>query len=313
MFFSIDRERLSREILRSTDPQIYHFSSAYLVEPELGLAFRDTEQGDSVAVDFSPDTYGYNFDAARALFDQALEPLVANGTYRSGDVITLTYVINQGSEFDRLTFEFIQDAWTDTFNSSRFNIRVELELIPAPFPQNYFNYIIAGASDLGTGGISGSTLNASSFLGVYRYDNAGGFTLNWGMETREAVIPVVYEIQGETRQELWSFDAIHRALNGEVYLVNGQESFFPTARGFSAGVDFVSFEVQRLLDPAFRNIRYTLEVGGEAVAGFTNVPITSRFVNVTGLQSGTNYTLVLSFELADDGTTQTTRGTFATN
>jgi hypothetical protein len=95
--------------------------------------------------------------------------------------------------------------------------------------------------------------------------------------------------------------------------VNGQESFFPTARGFSAGVDFVSFEVQRLLDPAFRNLRYTLEVGGQPVAGFTNVPITSRFVNVTGLQSSTNYALVLSFELAADGTTQTTRATFATN
>lgn len=312
MYFAVDRERLAKEILKSADPQQFHFTSAYLVEPELGINFRGTPQGISVAEDFSPATYGYNFDAARALFDQALEPLVANGTYRSGDVITLTYVTNAGSEFDRLTFEFLQDSFGEIFVSSKFNIRVELELIAAPFPQNYFNYIIPGSVDLGTGGISGSTLNASSFLSVYRYDNAGGFTLNWGLDTREAVIPVVYQLAGQTREELWSFDAIHRALNGRVYLVNGQESFFPTARGFSTGTDFVSFEVERFLDPAYRNIRYTVQLNGVTVPGFENVPVTSRFVNAFGLQSGTAYNLVLSFDLVSDGSVQSSTAPFTT-
>jgi hypothetical protein len=149
-------------------------------------------------------------------------------------------------------------------------------------------------------------------LSVYRYDNAGGFTLNWGLDTREAVIPVVYQLAGQTREELWSFDAIHRALNGRVYLVNGKESFFPTARGFSTGTDFVSFEVERFLDPAYRNIRYTVELNGVPVPGFVNVPVTSRFVNAFGLQSGTAYNLVLSFNLVSDGSVQSSTAPFTT-
>ena len=312
MYFAVDRERLAREILKSAEPQQLFFTPAYLVEPELGINFRGTSQGLGVAAEYSPATYGYNFDAARALFEQALEPLVADGTYRSGDVINLTYATNAGSEFDRLTFEFLQDAFESTFVSSQYNISVTFENIPAPFPQNYFNYIIPGVSDVGAGGIAGGTLNAAAFLSQYRYDNAGGFTLNWGIDTREATIPVVYTIGGQTFREVYSFDAIHRALNGRVYVVDGKESFFPTARGFSTGEEFVSFEIARFLDPAYRNIRYTITLDGEPVAGFENVVATSRFVNAFGLQPGTAYGLVLTFELVEDGTTQTSPASFST-
>jgi ABC-type oligopeptide transport system substrate-binding subunit len=312
LYFAVDRETLSREILKSAEPMQVFFTPAYLVEPELGINFRGTSQGLGVAAEYSPATYGYNFDAARALFEQALAPLVADGTYRSGDVITLTYATNAGSEFDRLTFEFLQDAFESTFVSSQYNISVVLELIAAPFPQNYFNYIIPGVSDLGTGGISGGTLNASSFLAQYRYDNAGGFTLNWGIDTREATIPVVYEVNGVERKEVYSFDAIHKILNGRAYIVDGKESFFPTARGFSTGEEFVSFEIARFLDPAYRNIRYTITLDGQPVAGFENVRATSRFVNAFGLQSGKAYALTLTFELVADGSTQTSPASFTT-
>jgi hypothetical protein len=312
LYFAVDRETLSREILKSAEPMQVFFTPAYLVEPELGINFRGTSQGLGVAAEYSPATYGYNFDAARALFEQALAPLVADGTYRSGDVITLTYATNAGSEFDRLTFEFLQDAFESTFVSSQYNISVVLELIAAPFPQNYFNYIIPGVSDLGTGGISGGTLNASSFLAQYRYDNAGGFTLNWGIDTREATIPVVYEVSGVVRREVYSFDAIHKVLNGRAYIVDGKESFFPTARGFSTGEEFVSFEIARFLDPAYRNIRYTITLDGQPVAGFENVRATSRFVNAFGLQSGKAYALTLTFELVADGSTQTSPASFTT-
>jgi ABC-type transport system substrate-binding protein len=312
LYFAVDRERLAKEILKSAEPQPFFFTPAYLVEPELGINFRATEQGVSVGEDYSIETFGYNFDAARALFEQALAPLVADGTYSSGDVINLTYATNAGSEFDRLTFEFLQDEFEKTFVSSEYNIRVTLENIPAPFPQNYFNYIIPGVSDLGTGGISGGTLNAADFLECYRYDNACGFTLSWGMDTRIVNIPVVYEVNGVERKELYSFDAIHKMLNGRVYVVEGAESFFPTARGFSTGEEFVSFEIARFLDPAYRNIRYTITLGGEPVAGFENVRATSRFVNAFGLQPGTAYELTLSFELVDDGSTQTSPASFST-
>ena len=50
-----------------------------------------------------------------------------------------------------------------------------------------------GATDLGLGGISGSLLNAPSFLDVFSDDNRGGFTLSWGIDTSTANIVVGYD------------------------------------------------------------------------------------------------------------------------
>ena len=225
MYFAVDRERLAKEILKSAEPMQVFFTPAYLVEPELGINFRGTPQGLGVAAEYSPSTYGFDLNLARQLFDQALKPLVEAGTYRSGDVIPFIYVINGGSNFDRLTFEFLKDAFESTFLSSEYNIRVELELIAAPFPLNYTRYLRVGLFDLGTGGATGGTLDASEFLRQYRYDSMGDFRFNWGSDQslRQAIIPVVYQLDGQTRKELWSFGAIQRALGGEVTLNEGRE------------------------------------------------------------------------------------------
>jgi ABC-type oligopeptide transport system substrate-binding subunit len=225
MYFAVDRERLAKEILKTVEPMQVFFTSAYLVDPELGINFRATEQGLGVAAEYSPATYGYDLNLARQLFDQALKPLIEAGTYRPGDVITFEYVINGGSDFDRLTFEFLKDAFESTFYSAEYNISVNFELIAAPFPLNYTRYLRGGLFDLGTGAISIGTSDASSFLAIYRYDTTEGFRFNWGSDQRlrQAIIPVVYQLDGQTQEELWSFGAIQRVLGGEVTLIEGRE------------------------------------------------------------------------------------------
>jgi hypothetical protein len=78
-------------------------------------------------------------------------------------------------------------------------------------------------TDLGIGGISGSLLDAPSFLDVYNDNNQSGFTLNWGIDTTTPGVEVVYEnLDGEIVSELWGYNALVEALNGKEYVKNGE-------------------------------------------------------------------------------------------
>jgi ABC-type transport system substrate-binding protein len=315
LYFAIDREFVAYEVIKTQDPAPHFFSSAYLVEPEEGIAFRGTPQGQAVNAEYSPETLGYNPDAARALFDQALAPLVANGTYSSGEVITLLLAYQAGSDAWAALVDYLKPQFESLFNSSTYNIRVEIELTAVPFPNNYFDYIIPGVSDMGIGGISGGTLNLAGFLNNYRYDNEGTFVLTWGIDTREANIPITYSFAGETRQEVWSMDAIHKALVGEVYLYEGTEGLFPAPTQLVNGFENVSFTISNFVSPAFTNIRYTLEQDVDGtfvpVQGFDNVVPSSRIVSLRGLTAGTSYRVVVSFTLGS-GEIRTTNVAFTT-
>ncbi|MCK7487236.1 MAG: hypothetical protein MZU97_18290 [Bacillus subtilis] len=71
-----------------------------------------------------------------------------------------------------------------------------MTVVPRDFPGIYYNYMMIGEFDISIGGISGSTLDAASFLDVFSSDNRGGFTLNWGIDTSIAEVPVRYTDAG---------------------------------------------------------------------------------------------------------------------
>ena len=318
LYFAIDREYLAYDVVKTVTPGSYFFTPAYVVEPEDGIAFRNTPQGPTVNAEYSPSTFGFNPDAATALFDQALAPLVANGTYQEGDVIELLLVRQAGSQIGALVVEYLETTFEETFVSERYGITVDIIPEDASFPNNYFDYILPGVSDMGVGGISGGTLDAAGFLDQFRYDNKGGFVLSWGMDTREANIPVRYNFLGEERYEMWSFDAIQAALNGEVYLLNGAEANFPAPTGLEFGFATASFSISNFFESQFTNITYTLEVevDGEfqAVPGYEDVTPANRFVSFTDLERGTSYRVVVEFGFADEPTrTETTSAEFTTN
>ena len=318
LYFAIDREYLAYDVVKTVTPGSYFFTPAYVVEPEDGIAFRNTPQGPTVNAEYSPSTFGFNPDAAAALFDQALAPLVANGTYQEGDVIELLLVRQAGSQTGALVVEYLETTFEETFVSERYGITIDIIPEDASFPNNYFDYILPGVSDMGVGGISGGTLDAAGFLDQFRYDNKGGFVLSWGMDTREANIPVRYNFLGEERYEMWSFDAIQAALNGEVYLLNGAEANFPAPTGLEFGFATASFSISNFFESQFTNISYTLEVevDGEyqAVPGYEDVTPANRFVSFTDLERGTSYRIVVEFGFADEPTrTETTSAEFTTN
>jgi ABC-type oligopeptide transport system substrate-binding subunit len=264
LFFAIDRQTLAEDLLKTRTTTQYYFSNAYLVDPEIGVPYRQTEQGLSVGSDLSPDTFGYNFDAARDYFKFALDQLIADGAYEAGTAdnwteITIELNNYQDSESWDLACGYLKTAFEDAFQDDERFIKVKVEIYPKDFPAIYYDYMMIGEFDMSVGGISGSTLNAASFLDTYSSDNRSGFTINWGFDTGIAEIEVRYELDGEMQREMWSFDAICSALNGEIFLIDGEEAVVPAAKDIEVTPTTVAFEIDQFNNAAYNNITYTIE------------------------------------------------------
>ena len=229
MFFAIDREYLTSISYSTRGPSTYLFTSAYLVDAELGIAYRDTDQGQTVGTDLATDTYGFNFDAAQAYYNLALEELITAGDVIPGTVvnptiITIEFNYFSGSDIQLAMANYIEEAFESAFQSTEYYINIDIVTYPKDFPSIYYDYMMIGSFDLSIGGISGSLMDAANLLEIYCSDNRSGFTLNWGIDTSVAEIEVnYYDDFGVPRSEIWSFDAITSALNGEVELINGEE------------------------------------------------------------------------------------------
>lgn len=336
MFFAIDRQKLAEEVLKTSTTNMYLFSDAYVVDAELGIAYRDTDQGLTVGVGLSPSTHGFNPTAATALYNLALDQLVADGVYTPGTaatptIITIEFNYFSGSEAQVTMFSYLETTFEELFQSTEHYINVDLVGYAKDFPDIYYDYMMVGEFDLSIGGISGSTLDAASFLDTYCSDNRGGFTLNWGIDTSVAEIEILYrDFLGRQHYEMWSFDAITSALNGRVYLQNGEEAEVPAALTTDVTATTVTFFIEEFNNAAYQNLTYTVQIYDDAAGAYTNVegltdiPATTQEITVTGLtpyyywytqagdilyQSG-DYQIVINFEYVEDGSTGSTTGTW---
>lgn len=226
LYFAIDRQTVAEDVMRTAQPAMWYFSPAYFVDPEGGVSFRQTPEGDTVLEGLSPSTFGYNPDAAVSLFRSAVREAVANGDYSQGDVIEL-YLGTDQFPGSALAANFIKEELEALFVDPETGISVEFDINVETFPNNYFNVILPGEFDLGFGAIAGSTLNAPSFFNIFRSgpDNSP-FVLNFGplFDTEEPVIPIEFPDPdtGELRREMFSFSAIYYMLLGEVELEDGK-------------------------------------------------------------------------------------------
>lgn len=333
MFFVIDRQNLAEVVLKTSTTNMYLFSNAYLVDAEMGIPYRDTEQGMTVGIGLSPSTYGYNADAAVAYWELAIDALVASGAYTPGTAgaynhIELDFNIFSGSEAQVLMGEYIKAQFETYFTSAEHYIDVKLTVVPKDFPGIYYDYMMTGEFDLSIGGISGSTLDAASFLDVFCDDNRGGFTLNWGIDTSVAEIEIRYwDFQGEYHREMWSFNAVTAALNGLVYLQDGEEIDTPSPFiniQNDVAVDgtptSVPVTIREYTNIAYTNLTYTvqyydLDLGYLDLEGYVNIPVPSANFTIDGLEpyfyhygpDGSlvykgDYQIVLNFEYTEDNT-----------
>jgi len=268
MYFAWDRQTIASEVQVTSEPQMFYFSEAYLVAPQEGISFRDWDNLEAnkeiyietltspdvfiqsefetwlvgnrdlnasiVAEGYGVDTQGFNPDLATTLFKEAIDDLVADGTYTMGTasdplVIDLQFTIQSGSAAQTAYAEFMKEELARIFSYEDTNgdvlAYVNVEIDPVEFPDNYYTRILVGATDIGMGGIAGSALDAAGFLDIFADDNRGYFTMDWGIDTSSATIEVTRtNANGDEITELWSFNAIQKALTGTVQVVNGEEA-----------------------------------------------------------------------------------------
>lgn len=226
LYFGADRNTLAYDVQRTAEPAMYYFTPPYMVDPAGGVTFRNSSFGPSVLENLSPDTNGFNPDAATAFFRSAVRQAVADGHYAQGDVISIHLGIQANSEGSLLGAEFLKEAYEGLFTDPETGITVIIDIQPESFPNNYFNVILPGQFDMGFGGISGSQLNAASFFNIFRSGpGRSPFVLNFGptFDTEEPVIQLEYvdPVSGDTKREIFSFSAIYYLLTSAAEIVDG--------------------------------------------------------------------------------------------
>ncbi len=260
LFHILDRQDLQQNWVPSSGIGTTYFSSAYYVEPETGIPYRSTVEGQSVFDNFLGESWGFNKGLALAEFRAAVAKGIADGYYQKGtaqsyNTITLEvrFMTITQSDSTKIRSDFVEQAFEQLVDNVNF-IKVEVNIVDTPFPNIYYDHMMTGDFDIAIGGISGSALDAASFLDVFSSDNRGGFTINWGFDSSLPEVPVLYNPTSKTFALPWfiegdvkvatsdgegnisyvdpaagyelvyfSFDALSTALNGKATIVNGDD------------------------------------------------------------------------------------------
>jgi len=259
LFFGFDRYEAAVNVVKTYLPAYTYFASTYFLDADSGTSVRGTVEGAATLDKFGGGTYGYVPDAAVAYFKSAVEKGIADGFYEKGTAdnyttieLSFTYASSGNTGAQNMVAELVQQYETLLVDDVNF-VNIDIVVADVAFPDNYYSFMMTANTDLGIGGISGSLMDAPSFLDVFNDNNVGGFTLNWGIDTHSVNIPVVYNnLEGDTVSELWSYNALVAALNGKEYIADGvQQTVFDSIDGLvNAYVDMAGGVVASSTDGA---------------------------------------------------------------
>ncbi len=259
LYYGFDRYHAAVEVVKTYLPAFTLFASTYFLDAEGGISVRGTEAGAAIVTDFGGGTYGFSPDAAVAYFKSAVAKGIADGYYTAGTPtnytiidLSLTYASSGNSGAQNMVAELVQQYESLLVDDENYVI-LNIEVADVAFPTNYYDFMMTGATDLGIGGISGSLMDAPSFLDVFNDDNVSGFTLNWGIDTHSVNIPVIYRgLDGKTVHELWSYNALVATINGKEYIADGvEQTVFDSLNGLiDAYIDMAGSAVASSTDGA---------------------------------------------------------------
>lgn len=222
VYFSIDREALAEKTGHNSS--LGYLSDAYMVDPESGVSYRDTDAGKAALSEYTAvNAYGHSDSMAQQLFYKAMSRAVANEEYEPGSIaepttITLTYWFRVEATIKSIGDDIKSDI-EDNFNSAcpGFKLVIDEETAGSSYVDCYTK-MQDGDYDFGDGAISGSALDPLSFMSTLSTDSLSqGFCLNWGERTDEVSTydPVIYD--GKS----WAYDALYTAANGTAVVSDG--------------------------------------------------------------------------------------------
>ncbi len=216
--YCIDRDGLASVL--GVTPSANYFGSAYLSDPENGVSYNSTDAHKDAVAELQENTVnGYSLTLAQQHFKAACDELIAAGSYKAGDTVTIEIAWQTQTNVDN-TGKYIEQYITSAFNECGGDLTLKIEhYVPAVWSDVYYEKMMKGQFDIGFGGVNGNSLNPLNFMEVLRSDNTSGFTLNWGVDTSE----IALKYDGRD----WSFNSLWQAAD-QGALVDGEGNLIKT-------------------------------------------------------------------------------------
>lgn len=295
--YAINRLEIATSL--GVTPSVNFFGSAYLSDPENGVAYNSTPEHAAAIADLlnGTDEYGYSEEKAKAAFKKACDDLIASGAYKVGDTIELEATWQSNTNIDNYG-NAIKQYWENAFNNCGGGLTLKINhYVPSDWQEAYSKKMQIGHFDIGLGGINGNPLNPLSFLEVLKSDNTSRFTLNWGLDTNVCDNTIEYD------GKYWSFDALWKAADQGAYVENGESVATYAANSLTsvmnddgtmtltAKIKAVNTEDGKVNTSLIANYIFTYSGDGE--------DYTEDELVATLSEDGTTVTIVLSKELVD--------------
>lgn len=225
LYFAINRQDLANFTGRNPAPEF--FSDAYMIDPEAGLSWRDSNEGKAAYQNRLPNTQGYSRELSKAYFRRALTALTTGsnpaytiGTASNPTTITLDIHMQTQASIEQEGTK-IKDYIETVFNTLNPGVKLSLNLFAtANWYDVYYNSMLTGQFDMAIGAISGNTLDPLNFMDVLASDQRSTFTLSWGPDTNSATQSIQYE------NNAFSYDALFEASQKETLVLGGKTAKF---------------------------------------------------------------------------------------
>ncbi len=213
--YSLNRTEFADK--RGCVPSVNYFSNEYLVDPENAVSYNSTADHKAAVASRTANgtlSDGYSLTLGQDYFTNAAKALTENGTYKSGDTISLEIAWMFQANITNYGVD-IEKYWEDAFNSSDakkvYGLTLDIENIAvATWSDVYYKKMMVGQYDIAFGSISGNTYDPLNFMEVLKSDNSSGFTLNWGCDTS---LPGI-----EYNGKMYSYDALWQAADTACYI-----------------------------------------------------------------------------------------------
>lgn len=224
LYFCMNRAELAQKT--GHNPAYSYLSSAYKINPEEDLAFRDTSAGKAVIADYldvkTNGIEGYSPAMAQQMFEKAIKDLVADGTYDEDETITLKFWWRKDENLNNLgtTLKaYMEQPFNDAAKKLGYGMTLVIDnAVAGSSYTDAYSKMDQGEFDFAEGAITGNVLNPLSFMSVICSNSLSqGFTTNWGDDTSlvSAKDPVMY------KGVAWSYDALQVAANGAAVVEKG--------------------------------------------------------------------------------------------
>ena len=238
LYYGFDRYHAAVDVVQTYLPVFTCFPSNYFIDAESGLTTRGTYAGAQILNNFGGTSNAFFPDAATNLFNVALTKAIADGYYTAGTAeiptiieLQLEYASNGNATVQAMVAE-IERQYELLLYDPVYHVGIDIVVHDNPHPDQYYDYMMIANTDLGLGAISAYIYSQSSLLERFTDNNSTGLTLNWGIDTHSALIPVTYRDSDRKKvSRIWSYDTLVAALQGEVYVFFDTEGVEQTTQG----------------------------------------------------------------------------------